>query len=115
MISNNFSIKNKIDQKILNKKRSIKLIKKYAKVDKEIKKEINLKKTLNVLNKNFKFNFNKKDLKKFKDYKNIVIIGMGGSILGAEAIYNFLKDKIRKKIYFFDDIDEKKFLILKRK
>ena len=115
MINNNFSFNNKFDQKILNKKRSIKLLKKYAKVDKEIKKEINLKKTLNVLNKNFKLNFNKSDLKKFKDYKNIVIIGMGGSILGSEAIYNFLKDKIKKKIYFFDDIDEKKISDFKKK
>ena len=72
MINNNFSFNNKFDQKILNKKRSIKLLKKYAKADKEIKKEIDLKKTLNVLNKNFKLNFNKSDLKKFKDYKNIV-------------------------------------------
>ena len=64
MINNNFSFNNKFDQKILNKKRSIKLIKKYAKVDKEIKKEINLKKTLNVLNKNFKLYLNKSDLKK---------------------------------------------------
>ena len=115
MINNNFSFNNKFDQKILNKKRSIKLLKKYTKADKEIKKEINLKKTLNVLNKNFKLNFNKSDLKKFKDYKNIVIIGMGGSILGSEAIYNFLKDKIRKKIYFFDDIDEKKISDFKKK
>ena len=115
MINNNFSFNNKIDQKILNKKRSVKLFKKYVKVNKEIKKEINLKKTLNVLNKNFKLNFNKSDLKKFKDYKNIIIIGMGGSILGSEAIYNFLKDQIRKKIYFFDDIDEKKISNFKKK
>ena len=40
---------------------------------------------------------------------------MGGSILGSEAIYNFLKDKIRKKIYFFDDIDEKKISDFKKK
>jgi len=115
VINNNFSFKNKIDQKILNKKGSVKLIKKYTKVNKEIKKEINLKKTLNVLNNNFKLYFKKSDLKKFKNYKNVVIIGMGGSILGSEAIYNFLKDKIKKKIYFFDDIDEKKIFDFKRK
>ena len=34
---------------------------------------------------------------------------MGGSILGAESIYQFLKDKIKKKIYFFDDIDQEKY------
>ena len=49
MINNNFSFNNKFDRKILNKKRSLKLLKKYAKVDKEIKKEINLKKTLKSL------------------------------------------------------------------
>ena len=35
---------------------------------------------------------------------------MGGSILGTEAIYNFLKKKIKKKIYFFDDLDERKII-----
>ena len=40
---------------------------------------------------------------------------MGGSILGAESIYQFLKDKIKKKIYFFDDIDQEKILNFKKK
>ena len=31
---------------------------------------------------------------------------MGGSILGSKAIYDFLKKKIKKKILFFDDLDE---------
>ena len=30
---------------------------------------------------------------------------MGGSILGTEAIYNFLKFKIKKKVYFFNNLD----------
>ena len=36
--------------------------------------------------------------KKFKKFKNIVLIGMGGSILGTEAIFNFLKQKIKNYI-----------------
>ena len=32
---------------------------------------------------------------------------MGGSILGMKAIYNFLKKKIRNKIYFVDNLDIK--------
>ena len=40
---------------------------------------------------------------------------MGGSILGSEAIYNFLQSKIKKKIYFFDDLDESKIMNLKKK
>ena len=38
---------------------------------------------------------------------------MGGSILGAEAIYNFLQPKI-KKFYFFNNLDEDKISRLKR-
>ena len=33
---------------------------------------------------------------------------MGGSILGAEAISNFLEKKIKKKIYFFNDLNIEK-------
>ena len=50
-------------------------------------------KTLNVLSKEFNFSFSFKDLKSFKKFKTIAIIGMGGSILGTEAIYNFLEKK----------------------
>ena len=39
---------------------------------------------------------------------------MGGSILGIKSIYNFLKKKIKKKIYFFDDINEYKVTKLKQ-
>ena len=67
-----------------------------------------------ILSKNFKLNFNLKDLKKFKKFQSIVIIGMGGSILGAEAIYEFLKHKVKKKIYFLDDLSEEKIIQTKR-
>ena len=40
---------------------------------------------------------------------------MGGSVLGSKAIYNFLKKKIKKKFYFFDDINEKKLKDFKKK
>ena len=33
---------------------------------------------------------------------------MGGSILGSKAIFSFLKHKIKKKILFFDNLDENK-------
>ena len=39
---------------------------------------------------------------------------MGGSILGAEAIYNFLKKKIKKEVYFFDNIDVQKISRFKK-
>ena len=40
---------------------------------------------------------------------------MGGSILGTEEIYYFLKNKIKKKIYFFNDINEYKINNFKKK
>ena len=73
-----------------------------------ILKEILKKKdsTLQSLSKNFKESYNKKILRKFSTSKNFRIIGMGGSILGAEAIYSFLKDKIKKNFVFINDLDE---------
>jgi len=92
------------------------LSEKFEKIFLEIKRDIkNNKKTLNILDDKFKFNFKTNDLKKFKKFKTIVIIGMGGSILGTEAIYNFLNIKIKKKVYFFNDIDENKIANFKRK
>ena len=40
---------------------------------------------------------------------------MGGSILGAEAISNFLGKKIKKKVYFFNDLNENKISNFKKK
>ena len=48
----------------------------------------------------------RKLINKFKK-RNVRIFGMGGSILGSKAIYKFLKEKIKKKFYFIDNIDEK--------
>ena len=42
------------------------------------------------LSKEYKNSYIKKKIIKFKNYSRINIIGMGGSILGAKAIYNFL-------------------------
>ena len=53
------------------------------------------------------FKFINKTLKKYSKFKNIIIIGMGGSILGTEAIYDFLNLKIKKKINFYNNLDGK--------
>ena len=50
--------------------------------------------------KDYILDFTPKTVKKFSRYKNIIIIGMGGSILGAKAIYSFLKGKIKKNLFF---------------
>ncbi len=59
---------------------------------------------LQSLSKNYKDSYSKKDILKFKKFKKFMIIGMGGSILGTKSIFNFLKDKIKKKFIFFDNI-----------
>ena len=55
--------------------------------------------------KDYKFNFSAATVKKFSKYKNIIIFGMGGSILGTKSIYSFFKKKIKKKLFFFDNLD----------
>ena len=76
------------------------------KINKILKKELNLSSSLlNSFSTNYKYSFEKSLVKKYKNYKNINLIGMGGSILGTEAIHDFLKFKIKKKIRFFNNLN----------
>ena len=43
---------------------------------------------LKSLTNNYNYSFQKKNLLKFKKYDEFNLIGMGGSILGAQAIYD---------------------------
>ena len=116
MKKNNLITKNYIKHNYINKKKIIKLSKNFTKIIEKVKNDIqDQEKTLNVLSKNYNFNFKIKDLQKFKKFKIVVVIGMGGSILGAEAINTFFEEKIKKKFYFFDDLRSKKILDLKKK
>lgn len=116
MKKNNLFLENKINPKNLKNRSLAKLSKEFDKIFFSLKKEIkNKKKTLNVLDDKFTFNFKVKNLEKFKKYKTIAIIGMGGSILGIEAIYNFFEIKIKKNVYFFDNLDENKISYFKKK
>ena len=116
MKNSNLFLKNKIHTKFISRKSLNSIYKKFEKIYLETKNDIeDTNKTLNVLSSNFNFNFKIKNLKKFKKFKKIALIGMGGSILGAEAIYNFLQTKIKKKIYFFNNLDERKIIDFKKK
>ena len=115
MINTKLYFKDSINSKKTKNVQLKSLSKKFDKIFLEIESDIkNTKKTLNVLDKNFNFNFNFKDLNKFKKFKTIALIGMGGSILGAEAIYNFFQTKIKKRIFFFNDLDENKITNFKK-
>ena len=59
-------------------------------------------------NKNYKYSYNNKFLNKYLKFKEINIIGMGGSSLGTKAIYNFLKIKLKKKFNFFENFNLQK-------
>ena len=78
--------------------------------NKKIKKDfLNLIKNqpslFETLKPTYKYSYSKKKISKYKKFSNIRIIGMGGSILGAEAIYDFLKKKIKKKIIFVNNLN----------
>ncbi len=83
------------------------------------KKKIVVKKNLNLilneetqvissLSKFYKDSFSKKNIKHFNKKLDYRIIGMGGSTLGAQAIYDFLKKKIKKKFIFVDNLNTSK-------
>ena len=94
MLTKNINLKN-----FSNFKKEIKI----EKIFKNLKKNLSNKndRLLLSLTDNYKYSFNTNQLKKFKKYKFYNLIGMGGSILGAEAIYSFLKFKIKKNFFFY--------------
>ncbi len=64
-------------------------------------------KLLKTLKKNYLYSYNLNKIKEFEKINNFNIIGMGGSILGTQAIYSFLKFKIKKKFFFFNNLNSK--------
>ena len=88
MITENISFQN-----FYIKKRKL-VIKKNLKLILEKKNQVILS-----LSKSYKDNFSKKNTKHFNKKFDFRIIGMGGSTLGAQAIYDFLKKKLKKNLY----------------
>ena len=60
------------------------------------------------MSKNYKNSFNNKILNRYKNNYNFRVIGMGGSTLGTQAIYDFLENKIKKKFSFLDNLQANK-------
>ena len=87
-----------IKLKSFSKTNSKKIIKK--KLELIIKENSQLIKSLS---KNYKDKYNFKKIKNFFGNNNVRLIGMGGSVLGSQAIYYFLKEKIKKKFFFIDN------------
>ncbi len=114
-MKNKIIYKNFIPKKYLNKKYSKQIDKKYKKVIANLIQNFKYEKdATHSLSKDFKFSFNENHLRKFKKFKIVVVVGMGGSTLGSQAIYYSLKDKINKKFIFFDNLDENKIKSFKK-
>ena len=96
MISQNISFKN---FKLKNKNQKLK-----QKLTSILSEE---NEVINSLKKSYKNNYTKKLINKFKNSKNFRLIGMGGSILGTNTIYEFLKYKIKKNFIFVDNLQAK--------
>ena len=94
MFTQNISFKN-----FLTKNKNIIVNKKLNLILKE-KNQV-----IKSLSKSYKDSFSKKNIKHFNKKFDYRIIGMGGSTLGAQAIYDFLKIKIKKNFIFVDNLN----------
>ncbi len=87
--------------------------KKNLKVRKKLSNLLNEKNhILFSFSKNYKNSFDIKKIGKYKKFNQFRVIGMGGSTLGTQSIYDFLKHKIKKKFVFVDNLQvnqKKKF------
>ena len=100
MVKKFFLLKNFKDifSKNTDKKKTLKILKEVLNENNQIIK------SLGQTNQN---SYKKKQLGKYKKSSNFRVIGMGGSALGAQAVYDFLKHKIKKKFIFINDLQNK--------
>ena len=85
--------KEKVNQKKINKLKNINWLKKFPLLSSHCD--------------NYKYSYSRKYVKNLRKYKIFRIIGMGGSVLGTRAIYDFLRDKVKKKFIFLDNLKPK--------
>ena len=79
--------------------------KKISKILKEVLNENN--QTIKSLSKNYLNSYKKKQFSRYKKFSNYRLIGMGGSTLGTQTIYDFLKDKIKKNFIFINNLQNR--------
>ena len=100
--------KNIIFNNFIGKKKNLK--KKKIKEDLKNENILRLYPLLNSLKRDYNYSYKKKNLHKFKKYNSYNLIGMGGSVLGTKAIYDFLNFKIKKKFFFYDNLQNNKII-----
>ena len=96
--------------------KNFKIKTKTSLIQKKLRSIINEKnQVVESLGRNYKNSYKRIILNKYKSFLNYRVIGMGGSILGTQAIYQFLKYKINKKFVFIDNLQNKKIKNQKKK
>ena len=115
-MNKNIYLKNSIGSKYFKKKLYKKNKIKLTKIINNISSTLDFKKDVfHSLSKKFNLNFKRSELLKFNKYKSVILIGIGGSVLGAEAIYSFCNDKIKKKFFFLNNLEQLKIEKIKKK
>lgn len=89
--------------------------KKSRKIQKSLRELIHSNdEVIRSLTNDYDYSYTKKFLKELKRFKFIRVFGMGGSSLGAHAIYDFLRNKVRNDFYFISNLKSKKFFSKKK-
>jgi len=98
MLTKNIKFKNfRLNSKNLKLKKDLKIL---------LSKKNEIFKSLTP---SYKYSYSNKLVDKFKKNSGFIrVIGMGGSILGTEAIYDFLKHKIKKNFLFINNLKQDK-------
>ena len=97
-----FSKKIKITCFNLKKKNNQKIKKLFSEI---IKKKGSSYRVIDTFSKKYQNSYDKKKISRYQKYKTISVFGLGGSSLCIKAIYDFLRFKIRKKVYFYDNLN----------
>ena len=80
--------------------KNFKIKKNTQKVKKKLKKLLQENnEVIKSLRKTYKNSYSRKLVNKYNKGLNYRVIGMGGSTLGAQTIYDFLGKKIKKKLF----------------
>ena len=115
-MSKNINLNNFIGQSYFDKNLYLKDKIKLNNIINSVLISLNSKKDVfHSLSKNFNFDFEYSVLSRFNRYKSVILIGMGGSVLGSEAIYSFCSEKNKKKFFFLDNLDQLKIEKIKNK
>ena len=85
--------------------KNFKIKKNTQKVKKKLKKILQENnEVIKSLRKTYKNSYSSKFVNKYSKGTNYRVIGMGGSTLGTQTIYDFLGKKIKKNFSFVDNL-----------